>query len=141
MGPVLFLLYINDISKSVTANLRLFADDCILCSEVKSKEDCLSLQDDLDQLCAWSKTWQLGFNVKKCYHLSGTCKRIPNLHQYTLNGLPIAKVDSTKYLGAAISSKLSWNEHVDQVCKNANTPYFGSPYISVITPVTSPVSK
>ena len=69
----------NDISKSVNANLRLVADDCVLQKEIQSSQDCLFLQDDLDQLSLWSKTWQLNFYVKKCYHLGKTCKKFPIL--------------------------------------------------------------
>ena len=121
LGPVLFLLYINDITNCINANLRLFADDCILYSEIQSSQDCLSLQNDLDQLSSWSESWQLNFNVKKCYHLGITCKKFPTLFQYTLNGLHISKVNSTRYLGVTISSNLSWNTHVDNICKNANS--------------------
>ena len=59
LGPMLFLRYINDIIKCINANLRLFADDCILYSEIRSSQDCLALQNDLDQLSSWSKSWQL----------------------------------------------------------------------------------
>ena len=79
LGPVLFLLYINDISSSVKSRLRLFADDCILYSEIREVQDCWALQDDLEQLSLWSNTWQLNFNVKKCYQLGITCKKIPTL--------------------------------------------------------------
>ena len=53
LGPVLFLLFINDITKCINANLHLFADNCILYSEIRSSEDCLALQNDLDQLSSW----------------------------------------------------------------------------------------
>ena len=82
LGPVLFLLYINDISSSVKSRLRLFADDCILYSEIREVQDCWALQDDLEQLSLWSNTWQLNFNVKKCYQLGITCKKIPTMFQY-----------------------------------------------------------
>ena len=121
LGPVLFLLYVNDITNYINAKLRLFADDCTLYSEIQSSQDCLSLQNDLDQLSSWSKSWQLNFNVKKCYHLGITCKKFPTLFQYTLNGLHISKVNSTRYLGVTISSNLSWNTHVDNICKNADS--------------------
>ena len=121
LGPVLFLLYINDISNSINAKLRLFADDCILYREIYSVSDCTFLQDDLDKLALWANTWQLNFNVKKCYHLGITCKKIPTPYSYTLNGSPIATVTSTKYLGITISNTLSWNEHVDNICNSANS--------------------
>ena len=53
LGPVLFLLYINYISSSVKSRLRLFADNCILYSEIREVQDCWALQDDLEQLSLW----------------------------------------------------------------------------------------
>lgn len=107
--------------KCINANLHLFADDCNLNSEIRSSQDCLALQTDMDQLSSWQKSWQLNFNVTKCYHIGSTSKNSSILFQYTLNGLPISKVDSAKYLGVTISSNLSWNEHVDNICKHANS--------------------
>ena len=58
LGPKLFLLYTNDITKCIKAYLRLFSDDYILYSEIQSSQECLSLQTDLDQLSSWLKSWQ-----------------------------------------------------------------------------------
>ena len=63
LGPVLFILFINDISCSVQSNWRLFADNCVLYREVVTHQDCRVLQQDLHCLFVWSKTWQLTFNV------------------------------------------------------------------------------
>ena len=92
LGPVLFLLYTNDISSSVKSRLRLFANDCILYSEMREVQDCWALQDDLEQLSLWSNTWQLNFNVKKCYQLGITCKKIPTMFQYSLAGQSISSL-------------------------------------------------
>lgn len=121
LGPVLFLLYINDISSSVKSSLRLFADDCILYREICEEQDCWALQDDLNQLSLWSKTWQLNFNVKKCYHLGVTCKKVPTEFQYVLNGQPISRVSSAQYLGITVTDNLCWNEHINNICKKANS--------------------
>ena len=95
LGPVLFLLYINDITKCINANLRLLRTTVF-------HTVIIALQNDLDQnLSSWSKSWQLNLNVKKGYHLGITCEKSSILFQYTLNGLPISKVNSTKYLGAS----------------------------------------
>ena len=56
LGPVLFILFINDISCSVQSKLRLFADDCVLYRKVVTHQDCLVLQQDFHRLFLWSKT-------------------------------------------------------------------------------------
>ena len=111
LGPVLFLLYITDISSSVKSRLHLCADDCILYSEIREVQDCWALQDDLEQLSLWSNTWQLNFNVKKCYQLGIMCKKILTMFQYSLAGQPISRVSSAQYLGVTVTDNLSWNEH------------------------------
>ena len=63
LGPVLFSLFINDISCSVQSNGRLFVDNCVLYREVVTHQDCRVLQQDLHCLFVWSNTWQLTFNV------------------------------------------------------------------------------
>ena len=62
LGPVLFLLFINDISSCVQSNLCLFADYCVLNREVDALQDCQALQQDLERLFLWSETWQLTFD-------------------------------------------------------------------------------
>ena len=121
LGPVLFLLFINDISTSIQSKLRLFADDCVLYREIATPQDCQALQKDLDRLFLWSKTWQLKFNVSKCYHLGITRKRIPVKFIYSMNGKYITQTSSTPYLDVTITDNLSWNEHCDNICKKANS--------------------
>jgi len=64
LGPLLFLLYINDIASDIRSELRLFADDCILYRAIKNRCDCLILQDDITKLHQWSLVWQMTFNAK-----------------------------------------------------------------------------
>jgi hypothetical protein len=71
IGPLLFLLFINDITDNIKhSQLRLFADDCLIYKEVASREDQQALQEDLDTLMTWSHTWQMLFNVDKCYTMN-----------------------------------------------------------------------
>ena len=72
MGPLLFLIFINDIAKEIGASVRLFADDCLLYREIKSTKDCFLLQKDLTELISWSRTWGMAFNIAKCSILSLT---------------------------------------------------------------------
>ena len=67
LGPLMFLIYINDICGGISLNICcLFADDCILYRVNKDKLDQDTLQPDLNLLIKWTKTWQMAINVKKC---------------------------------------------------------------------------
>lgn len=119
---MIFLRFdINDISNSIQSKLRLFAYDCVLYREVALHQDCLTLQQDLDLLYQWSRTWQLCFNVSKCYHLGITRKKIPVNFTYSMNSKIISQVPSTTYPGVTITDNLSWNQHCDNICNKANS--------------------
>ena len=107
VGPILFLLYINDINENIQSRIRLFADDCIIYRKINSNIDHQLLQTDLIQLEKWSDKWQMEFNISKCVHLPITNKSKPSSHQYSLFGHPLSKVASHAYLGVKLDSKLS----------------------------------
>ena len=65
LGPVLFFIFINDLSENIRSSVRLFADDCVLYWNIKSPNDCQILQDDLNSLAQWETDWQIEFNVAK----------------------------------------------------------------------------
>ena len=66
LGPLLFVLYVNDIPDLIESNIRMFADDTKIYSVIKSFNDSLKLQRDIDYLMQWSSTWLLRFNTTKC---------------------------------------------------------------------------
>jgi len=66
LGPLLFVLYINDIDHSVSSNIVKFADDSKIFNTVCSEEAIGNLRTDLCRLLAWSKEWQMLFNIDKC---------------------------------------------------------------------------
>lgn len=70
LGPLLFLLYINDIGNDLTSKIRLFADDSLLFGVVKNDTDAQKLQENLNSLCEWADKWQMVFNPDKCYVLT-----------------------------------------------------------------------
>ena len=53
LGPILFLIFINDLPANIKSTVRLFADDCVLYRNILSLQDCLILQEDLDSLELW----------------------------------------------------------------------------------------
>ncbi len=54
LGPLIFIIYINDIGNDLSSHIGLFAADCTISKEVASYQDCLSLQEDLNRLLTWS---------------------------------------------------------------------------------------
>ena len=111
LGPLLFSLYINDISADIESEIRLFADDCVT----------LKLQRDIDRLGSWARKWRMRFQPVKCNMMQLTNKRSSKIQaNYTLEGTVLENVESIKYLGVTITNDLKWNTHISNVCTKAN---------------------
>ena len=120
LGPLLFLLYINDLPQNIQSQVRLFADDTAVYLTVTSSEDANTLQADLGTLQEWERTWDMEFNPSKCQVLHITRSRQPLQSQYTLHGQFLESVDSAKYLGVNITQDLNWNHHINEITGKAN---------------------
>ena len=121
LGPLLFSLYINDISSDIESEIRLFADDCVCYREIKGEEDAMNLQRDIDRLGSWGRKWGMRFQPVKCNIMQLTRKRFKKIHaSYSLERTNFENVESIKYLGVTIKSDLRWNTHVRNICTKAN---------------------
>jgi hypothetical protein len=93
IGPLMFLIYINDLPDILKhSNPLLFADDTKIYANVRSVDDCQLIQDDLDALCHWCKIWKLDLNIAKCKVLSVTKSHYPIVFRYHINGKPLERV-------------------------------------------------
>ena len=90
LGPLMFLIYINDITEDISSQLRLFADDCLLYLSIKSDQDSILLQEDLDTLSLWEKVWQMWFNLSKCTVMRCTKSHNPTIVNYSLHGFTLS---------------------------------------------------
>ena len=80
LGPLLFLLHINDLPSVVSSKLRLFTDDCLIYRNIQNKQDQITLQKDLNLLENRGNTWGMRFNVAKCNVMRVSRTRDPNLY-------------------------------------------------------------
>ena len=120
IGPLLFVLYINDICDVCTSFMKLYADDAKLYRNIKSRQDVLSLQNDLNALFLWSKIWRMNFNISKCKFMS-ICRKVKIDFDYSIDNNILSRVTEFNDLGITITSKLSWCENVKTVSSKAHS--------------------
>ena len=82
LGPLFFLLHINDLPSVVSSKVRLFADDCLIYRNIKNKEDQIALQKDLNLLENCGNTWGMRFNTAKCNIMRVSPTRDTKLFNY-----------------------------------------------------------
>lgn len=118
LGPLLFLIFINDLDLNINSSVFKFADDTKIIGTVKDSTDSERLQADVDTLYQWAGTWQMKFNISKCkvMHLG---RRNASL-QYCMNGQSLEEVTSYRDLGVIMSSHLKVNEHCQEAYRKAN---------------------
>ena len=122
LGPLLFLIYINDLQNCVQDSVCcLFDDDCILCQRIRSCHDSNKLQAGLDQLQKWESIWLMEFHTSKCQLISVANKVKPIIGKYIIHDHILEQVNCAKYIGIYIYSKLTFDKHVDAIVKKANS--------------------
>ncbi len=122
LGPLMFLLYINDMPSQVHAGTRcrLFADDSLVYRVIDSIDDQVLLQEDLRNLEKWASDWGMVFNPSKCYMMAISKGHNLRPYIYELCGVVLKPVEQEKYLGVVINHSLSWSTHVSQITARAN---------------------
>ena len=122
LGPLLFVIYINDLPDVVSSNVLLFADDTKIFRQVTTKDDALQLQQDIDALSRWSDDWLLKFNIKKCHVLTmGKFNNIRYTHRYRLDQTELEHVFEEKDLGVTMDMELNFKDHISAKVKKANS--------------------
>ena len=120
LGPLLFLLYINDLPDNLKSTTRLFADDCLLYKTISTTKDSEDLQKDLDTLNAWQNKWQMRFNSSKCYVMHISSGRSTTNFSYKLGGQTLQTVHSNPYLGIHLQDNLKWDTQVAHATTKAS---------------------
>lgn len=120
LGPLLFLIYINDLPNNISSCMRIFADDCIIYRPISSPDDHLTLQSDLHRINDWCNKWLMSLNTEKCKIISFTRKQNVCTFHYTINNSALSQASSYKYLGVHFTPNLSWSHHITTISAKAS---------------------
>ena len=116
LGPLLFLIYINDISDKLKCPTRLFADDSSL---IASSTDIniveRDVNTDLENLSKWASDWAVTFNPQKTEVMLFTNRSLTNYPNIIFDNTQLSFVENHKHLGVYINSKGKWDKHIDYI--------------------------
>ena len=115
IGPILFIMYINDIVEKLISPTRLFADDTSFSYSNRDELQIKTVIDhDLEELDEWPKKWLMTFNSDKTEIMLFSNTDIPEFN-FTFNEKTIPITNSHKHLGVTFSSDAKWNIYVENI--------------------------
>ncbi len=118
LGPILFIIYINDFDVRLNIYISKFADDTKIGNSIITDQDRMTLQEDLRKISEWSQRWEMPFNIKKFHILQvGTRNHI---NEYEMNGTKLDSVQCVKDLGVSITSSLKFSQQCKDAAGKAN---------------------
>ena len=117
LGPLLFVIYINDLPSTVKSQMLLFADDTKIFEQITGEDDIRSLQQDIDGMNRWSEKWLLKFHPDKCKIMNIGSE---NQNQYQIGNSALEHIQEEKDLGVIIDSTLKFETHIDSKVRTAN---------------------
>ena len=124
LGPLLFLVYINDLTDNISSNMRLFADDSSLFARVQGFEATHNmLLRDLSTITTWAYQWKMQFNpdiTKQAIEVIFSHKINKPVHPALIfNGIPVARKDATKHIGLILDERLNFRKHIKEALTKA----------------------
>ena len=119
-GPILFVVFCNDAPSCISSTCLMYADDMKLARRIRSPDDAVALQTDLDILSAWSTVWKLKLNPAKCKVITFTLRKKPVMTSYSINNSTLDRVSEMRDLGVVLDTKLTFASHIDDVVGRAN---------------------
>ena len=120
LGPVLFLIFINDLDQEATVRqiVKKFADDTKIAQCIEKPEDAAELQESLDRMSAWAVKWGMEFNVAKC-HVMHIGRNNPE-HVYLMGGTQLGKTAEERDVGVTITSNLKPRQQCRKAAQTAS---------------------
>ena len=119
LGPLLYLLYSEDMKYLVENDLKMYADDSMVMTTGITEQHCVDqLQGDLDRIQQWSEDWKVKLNISKTKCL--TVRRIEGpAAKLQMNGVLLEEVKSHRHLGVILMYNGKWTLQIDDMCKRA----------------------
>lgn len=120
LGPLLFLIYINDFPEYIVNSTPfIFADDTKLIMRVSNFNDQILLQNDLDSMLSWCVKWKINVNLVKTVVMLFSLAKSFDSPFFMLMDHQIGVVNTFRDLGVTVSGNLSWSNHINQLCSKA----------------------
>ena len=118
LGPLLFVVFINDIDSGIVSKISKFADDTKMGRGVDTKEEADVLRKDIEGLHRWAEEWQMMFNTEKCsvMHMGKTNKKF----QYEMGGTILRETEEERDLGVIVNNSTKPSRQCAEAAKKAN---------------------
>ena len=121
LGPLLFLIFVNDIVDDLECDPFLFADDTSLFQCLENDMSVTAINRDLLAISSWAAQWRVTFNAAKTVYMIFSKKiNRPAPVAVMLDGIPVNRVSTHCHLGVHFSDNLSWETHISAICKRAS---------------------
>ncbi|MCG8626996.1 MAG: hypothetical protein MJE68_33970 [Proteobacteria bacterium] len=120
LGPLLFVIFINDLPTQVKSDIFLFADDMKIFQTIKSMDDRETLQEDINIMLDWADKWQLEFHPDKCVSMSINNKG-EHTRTYKMRDTILKLVDQEKDIGVVVDKQLKFESHIYEKINKANS--------------------
>ena len=124
LGPLLFVLFINDLPETIQNNtdIYLFADDTKIFRAIYNYDDCQKLQEDLDSLYSWTNDSLLKFHPQKCKHMRISLHQsVPSPYHIGPEKHPVTYTSSEKDIGVIFDERLTFEQHLNEKINKANS--------------------
>ena len=122
LGPLLFLLFINDLFICLDgASFLFYADDLKIYEKVNNESDAVKMQRIIDKMSSWCSKNGMFLNVDKCSVISFSRRRTIYYHDYSINEIQINRTSVIRDLGVFLDSKMSFKFHVNIIISKANS--------------------